>query len=148
VSRNIARRRWRLAVRLTAAALVWSAGLLIAAVVLPVYGDRTTTSSQGITLTSATLVQVNGARALIIVAIPLVASLGAALALYRRWVTGAAWSGPVAWTMIAVLAAEALLGILSIGVFVLPVVILLAVAARLVVEPERIRPPTSSQRTA
>jgi hypothetical protein len=38
-------------------------------------------------------------------------------------------SGGIAWAAIALLAAFCLLAILSIGVFVLPVVVLLAVAA-------------------
>src|SRR3954452_3943043 len=96
------------------AALVWSAGLVLAALVIPAYNGQTTTSSQGVTLTTATLVQVNGVKAVVIVAVPLVVSLVVIFALHRRRVAGAVWSGPVAWTMIAVLMVECLLGILSV----------------------------------
>ena len=44
------------------------------------------------------------------------------------------------WTTIAILTVVALLGIPSVGLFMLPVVVLLALAARLVVTPESVRP--------
>jgi hypothetical protein len=43
-----------------------------------------------------------------------------------------AWSRPVAWGAIGLLALEAAAGILTIGAFILPVVILLILAVRLV----------------
>jgi hypothetical protein len=120
--------------------LVWSLGLVVAALVLPTYDGQTTTSSQSVTLTTATLVQVNGIRALVVVAIPVLVVALVGVALYRRWVAGARWSAIVAWSMIAILAAEAGLGILSVGAFMVPALILLVMATRLVVTPEAIRP--------
>jgi hypothetical protein len=136
VSPNVASARWRLAVRLTFAALVWSIGLIVAALLVPAYSGQTVTDSRGVTLTTATLVQVHGAKALIIAAIPGVVSIVVGFALSRRRATGARWTGIVAWSMIAVLAVVALLGILSVGVFMLPVVILLAISTRLVPVPD------------
>jgi hypothetical protein len=136
VSPNVASARWRLAVRLTVAALVWSIGLIVAALLVPAYSGQTVTDSRGVTLTTATLVQVHGARALIITAIPGVVSIVVGFALCRRRATGPRWTGIVAWSMIAVLAIVALLGILSVGVFMLPVVVLLAISTRLVPGPD------------
>jgi hypothetical protein len=137
-----------LAVRLAVAAVIWSAGLLVAALVAPAYDGQTTTStSQGVTLTSATLIQVHGVKAAVIVAIPLLVSAVVGFALYRRRMTGARWTGRVAWVMIGVLAVEALLGIASVGLFMLPVIILLVLAVRLVVPPALIRAAAPSQRS-
>jgi hypothetical protein len=127
-------RRQRLAVRLGVAALVWSAGLVLVALLLPVYGTSTASETDGVTLTHSTLVQVNGARALVLVAIPALVTLVVLCAIRARH-SGARWGGPLAWVAVSVLTAEMLLGILTIGVFILPVVILLAAAVRLVPGP-------------
>lgn len=140
----MARNRWRLAVRLSCAAIVWSLGLVLAALLLPTYGGQTVSDSNGLTLTSATAVEVNGARAVIIVAVPLVTSLVVALALYRRRQGGWRHSGRVAWAAIAVLTVAALLGIASVGAFMLPAAILLGLATRLVVEPGAVGPEPGS----
>lgn len=144
MSPSVARNRWRLAVRLTCAAVVWSLGLVLAALLLPTYGGQTVSDSNGLTLTSATAVEVNGARALIIVTVPVVASLVVAWALYRRRSDGWRHSGRVAWAAIAILTAAALAGIASVGAFMLPAAILLALASRLVVEPGAVRPEPDS----
>jgi hypothetical protein len=127
-------------VRLTAAALIWSLGLVVAAALVPTYGGQTVSNSNGLTLTARTAVQVHGLKAVVVVAIPVVASLVVALALYRRRADGWRYSGVVAWTTIALLALVAVLGIPSVGLFMVPVAILLALAARLVVSPEGVRP--------
>jgi lysylphosphatidylglycerol synthetase-like protein (DUF2156 family) len=136
VSPNVARARWRLAVRLIAAALVWSLGLVLAALLVPAYDGQTVTSSRGLSLTTATLVQVHGAKALILAAIPTVASIVVGLAVYRRRAAGERWTEIAAWTTVGALAVVALLGILSIGAFMIPVVILLALSVRLVPPPQ------------
>ena len=87
VSARVIRRRWVLAVRLLIAAIVWSAGLVIAALVVPVYNGQTTTNADGVTLTTATLVQVHGAKALIIVVIPLLVSLAVSFVVVGRGLT-------------------------------------------------------------
>jgi hypothetical protein len=113
VSPIVARARWRLAVRLSIAALVWSVGLVLAALLVPAYNGQTVTSSQGLSLTTATLVQIHGAKALILAAIPMVATIAVGLAVYRLRATGERW----------------------IGAFMIPVVILLALSVRLVPPP-------------
>jgi hypothetical protein len=117
--------------RLSAAALVWSAGLIVAALVWPAY-STSAMSGDGVTLGHATLVQAHGARALLLMAIPLVMSgvVLAAMRMRRAGARGAGWAGAVSWTAIGLLAIESVAGIATIGLFILPVPILLAVATR------------------
>jgi hypothetical protein len=129
---DLVTRRNRLAAQLTLVAAVWSLGLLAAAG-LPVF-DSTTTSPQGTTFVTETLVAAQGWWVLIPVAMPLVITGVVALALRRHRrgrPDGAHHSRRVAWAGITLLTAFALLSILSIGGFVLPVAILLACATRL-----------------
>jgi hypothetical protein len=133
MSEHVASARWRMAVRLAVAALVWSLGLVVAALTLPVESSSTASVSvDGVTLTHSTLVQENGVRALVLAAIPLLVSLTVAAAMVNRRRRSDAWSRPVAWGAIGLLALEAAAGILTIGAFILPVVILLILAVRLV----------------
>jgi uncharacterized membrane protein YhaH (DUF805 family) len=127
-------------VRLVCAALVWSLGLVVVALFVPTYGGQTVSDSNGLTLTARTAVQVHGLKAVVVVAIPVVMTLVVALALYRRRLDGWRFSGPAAWTAIVVVAVVALLGIPSVGLLMLPVAVLLALAARLVVSPQGVRP--------
>lgn len=135
---------WRLAVRLSVAALVWSLGLVLAALIAPVYSTSSTSDVNGVTLGSATLVQVNGAWVLLLVGIPAAMSALVILAIRARR-SGARWGGPLAWTAIGVLAIEAVVGIATIGLFILPVPILLAFATR---RAPGGRPRTDAHRTA
>jgi hypothetical protein len=115
--------------RLGAAALVWSAGLVLAALMWPAY-STSTASSDGVTLGGhATLVDVNGARALALMAIPLVLTV-VVLAALRARRSGRRWGGPLAWVAIGLLTAEALVGFMSIGVFIVPTIVLLTMAVR------------------
>jgi hypothetical protein len=130
MSARLAERRWRLAIRMTAAAAVCSLGLLLAAVLLPTSGSDTT--SQGVaTLTQETFVQSQGVWALALVALPLLATgVVAAAVVYRRR-DDARWARPAAWAAIGVLGLVALLAITSVGAFMVPVAVLLALSARL-----------------
>lgn len=140
MSERVIGRRWQLAVRLTVAALVWSVGLVLAALLLGSYTGQTVSSDTGVTLTTRTFVQVNGLGSLVLVAIPLVACLSAGAALWHRHHhRQPAWTGPVAWAVVAVVAIEAALGIATIGGFLIPVVVLLALSVRLV--PGPVAPP-------
>jgi hypothetical protein len=132
-----ASRRWQLAVRLSVAALVWSLGLVLAALLVPTYASETSSAAAGLTLSRATLAQSQGAWAVVLVTVPALVSVTVAAAMLYRRREGANWSGPVAWTAIGLLAIESLLGILSVGAFMLPVAILLALTVRLVPVPER-----------
>jgi hypothetical protein len=134
----------RAAGRLGTAALVWSAGLILAALVWPAYSSSTTTSDT-VTLGHATLVQANGVRALVLVAIPLAFSV-VALAAIRMRRAGVRFTGAVAWVAIGVLAVESLVGIMTIGLFIAPVPILLALATRRGGRPTTERPPPAVAR--
>jgi cytochrome bd-type quinol oxidase subunit 2 len=111
-------------------AVAWGLLLVVAALVAPVYstqtsagsGDRLSTAVPG----SATLVQVNGWRVLLVCAVPLACAALVGVLLWRR--AGKPGAGPVAWTVTAVLAGLNLLAMLSIGVFVLPVTAALVIA--------------------
>ena len=118
-----------------AVALAWAIGLVVAALLVPVYqssgvsssGTSSGVSSSG-TLTngSATLVGVNGWAALLVAGAPLAAAAVTGYALWRR--TGRQGAGVVAWTVTGMLACFNFLAMLSIGVFVLPVTLALVVA--------------------
>jgi hypothetical protein len=131
MSPRVQERRWRLAIRLTVAALVWSVGLMLAALLVSAYHGQAKSSADGLTLHSATLVQVHGIGALALTAVPAIASLLVAGALWRRRRTGDVWSERLAWLVIGALAVVALLGITYVGAFMLPVVALLALSVRL-----------------
>lgn len=126
MSSEVASRRRRLAVRLTAAALVWSVALLVTALLAPVY-DGTTSDANGLTLTTVTYVQRNGAWVLLPLAVPLLAGLAAVAAL----------AGPDprrrrgALLAVALLTALGLVLILTGGVLLLVPAALLALALRL-----------------
>jgi hypothetical protein len=130
MSARTASDRWRLAVRLSVAALVWSLGLVLAALFAPVYSTSFGSSEvNGVTLGSASLVQENGAWVLILVGIPAAASAVVILAIRARR-SGARWGGPLAWTAIGLLTAEALVGVMTIGLFIVPAIMLLVAATR------------------
>jgi hypothetical protein len=135
MSERVLTRRWHLAIRLTVAALVWSVGLLLAALLVGAYKGQTTSSDAGITLTTRTLVQVHGLQALVLVVLPVAVCLAVAIALWHRRRGAAAWSGPVAWTAVGVLAVESILTITSLGAFLLPAVVLLVLSVRLIPGP-------------
>jgi hypothetical protein len=122
-------RRWRLA----AGALVWAVGVVLAALLLPAFNGQTVSSElNGVTLTTATFVQVNGAWVLIPVAVPVVVTVLVGVALRARRTNGPSWVGPAAWAALAVVLVLALVTIASIGAIMLPVVVLLVLAMRLV----------------
>lgn len=125
-----------------AVAAVWSVGLLVAAVTVPVYSGVTSTStSEGTTplvATSATLVEENGRGALLPVGLPLLFTAATAGLLVAR--SRHRWAGAVAWVPVALCAALAVLGILTIGVFIAPVAVALAVAAA---SPPAVSPPAA-----
>jgi hypothetical protein len=112
-------------------AVVWSALLVVGALVLPAYGTSGQSASMdatsGVTTTepattgTATLVGVNGPGVLVVVGIPLVVTLLVATALaFRRRRIG--------WVLTSVLGFFTLLAMLSIGIFFLPTTLALVVA--------------------
>jgi hypothetical protein len=135
MSTRVQERRWSLAVRFTVAALVWSVGLVLAALFVSSYHGETSSSVNGLSLHSSTLVQVHGLSALVLVAVPVIASLLVGGALWRRHRAGDAWSERLAWLVIAALAIVAVLAITYVGAFMIPVVVLLGLSSRLVRTP-------------
>jgi hypothetical protein len=109
---------------LTVLAFVWSVGLLAAALFAPAYG-------------STTLVEENGSGVLFVVAFPAVISAAVWLALWRRCTRGGAVSRVVAWTCVSLLGIFCLIALASIGLFVIPVAVLLACAASLTTPGDR-----------
>lgn len=108
-------------------AAAWCIALLVGAATLPAYSGEYV-SAEGVRSTSATLVEENGAWVLAVVALPLIPVLLVAAALWRRRQSDQPGAGPVAWTAVGVLGAFAFITGFSIGLFVLPVVGLLALA--------------------
>ena len=109
-----------------AIALASGTGLVIAALLAPVYQSQSVSSS-GITASgSATLVGVNGWRALLIAAVPLAAAVMAGYGLWRR--AGRPGAGVLAWTVTGLLACFNVLAMATIGMFVVPVTVALFAA--------------------
>ena len=109
-----------------ASAVVWGAGLVLAAVLVPAYQSSSVSSSGTVTEGSATLVGVNGWGALLVAGAPLAAALVIWYALWRR--RGRQGAGVIAWVVTALLVCFNVLVLLSIGVFLLPVTLALVVA--------------------
>lgn len=111
-------------------ALVWSALLVLAAFTLPLYGisseSATVDGSGDVDEVSgtATLVQVNGWTAVLVLVIPLAVTVLVALLL------GVGGRGPRAgaWGLTALLGVFTVLALLSVGLFMIPVVVALVVA--------------------
>jgi hypothetical protein len=112
-----------------AAAALWAGGLGVAALTLPAYtGSSSTADASGgleTTSTTATLVEVNGTWGLVVACLPLAVCL----------VVGALLLGPggratqlAAAALVALLGALTVLSLLSIGIFIAPVTVGLAVA--------------------
>ena len=101
------------------ASVIFGVGLLVAAF--------TVSASNG--TVSQTLVQANGGKVIVIVAIPLVGALLAIWAIVVRLRRARKGVGIFTWLVIGVLGAFALLGMLTIGPFVAPVPVCLLVAA-------------------
>ena len=112
-----------------AGATLWSLALVVAALTVPVYsGESESTDSTGATVTtstSATLVGENGWWGLVVASVPLVACLVVAALLLGP---GGRTARVAAVVVVVLLGIGTLLGMLSIGIFVLPVTVALAVA--------------------
>ncbi len=115
------------------ASFVWSLLLLVAAFTFPVYGYSSSSAAadsdgnlvQGEEITgTATLVGANGAWAALVISIPLVVTIAVAVLLR----IGARPARVVAWTVTSALAALTVLGLMSIGLFILPATVALVVA--------------------
>ncbi len=124
---RVALRRRRLAIRLTGGALAWSLGLVVSALLIPVYDGQTIVDANGITLTTATYVERNGAWVLVPILIPVLASVAVALAIARPDRRAAGW----AWPPVGLVWAVGLVTVTNAGVLLLPVAVLASLALRL-----------------
>ena len=109
-----------------AIALASGTGLVILALLAPVYQSQSVFSPGTMTNGSATLIGVNGWRAMLVVGAPLVAVAVAGYGLWRR--AGRPGAGVLAWTATGLLACFNVLAIATIGVFVIPVTVALFAA--------------------
>ena len=109
-----------------AIALAWGTGLVILALLAPVYQSQSASSSGTMTNGSATLVGVNGWAALLAAGAPLAAAALAGYGLWRR--AGRPGAGVLAWTVAGLLACFNVLAIATIGLFVVPVTVALFAA--------------------
>lgn len=117
--------RERLAI---AGALIWSFGVLVAATTLPVYqSDSASAGTPGAATSGATLVEVNGSGVLAVTAAPLLATVAVGTLLLVRRRHGHATIA--AWAVITLLAGLAVVSLLTVGSWMLPVVAALAAAA-------------------
>ena len=101
------------------------AGLVVAGFLVPAYQSTSMSSSGELTQSSKTLVGMNGPGVAFVLALPLLVTVLVGCALLLRGRRGAM---PVAWALTALLAVFNVLGMLSIGVFVVPVTAALVVA--------------------
>lgn len=106
-------------------AAAWGLALVVAGFLVPVYQSEDMSPSGELTQGTETLVGMNGPGVLIALALPLLATVLVAGSLLLRSRRGAL---PVAWALTALLAVFNLLGMLTIGVFVVPVTAALVVA--------------------
>jgi len=109
---------------------MWSLALVAAAFVAPLYNGQMISSTGGVTHTTSTLFEQNGMRVVVVLAAPLVITLLAWLGLHERCARGSRLGTVAAWSCVAFLAAFAVVGSMTVGPFVLPVVLLLGAAAR------------------
>jgi hypothetical protein len=121
------RGRWAFA--LTVASFVWGLALVGAAFVVPVYSVEEGGGSGEAVTTTSTLVDVNGLGVLVPVALPAAIVVLVWFALHGKCSRGTSRSGGIAWVLIGFLATFCLLAAFSIGMFVVPVALLLAAAA-------------------
>jgi hypothetical protein len=109
-------------------ALLWSLLLLVATFVAPVYGTSACAGTAGgpseCVDSTRTLFQVNGIGAVVVMVIPLVATIVVGLGLG----SGSRAGMTAAWTTSAILAVLTLLALLSVGVVWVPVVVMLLLA--------------------
>lgn len=112
------------AVALLGAAL-WGLGLVVAGFLVPAYQSTEMSSSGELTHSTETFVGVNGPGTVVVLAVPFLVTLLVASALLARSRRAAL---PFAWALTALLAVFNLVGMLTVGVFVLPVTAALVVA--------------------
>ena len=109
-----------------AIALASGTGLVIAALLAPVYQSQSVSSPGTMIDGSATLVGINGWDALLVAGAPLAAAVVTGSGLWRR--AGRPGAGVPAWTATGLLACFNVLAMATIGMFVVPVTVALFAA--------------------
>ena len=132
--------------RFLAIAFVGSATLVLLAFTLTTSGSASEVSnangqSHTVVEPSLTLVQENGLKVLIPVGLPEVGVVVTAAALWRRRRCGRTGPGPVAIGSTVAIGIVSVLGLLTVGPFILPVAVLLAVACARSTRSEVVSPP-------
>ena len=140
-------RRARIAL---AAALTWSLLLLVASVVAPAYSTQTVTSEGTSTRSTVTLVQENGWGVLGVIALPLVAVLLVTVLLLPASTRqlGVRRARALAWVVVAGLGMLGLLSLMTIGLFLLPVAVTLALVVGTLTPPSAARSSPDGSRSA
>jgi hypothetical protein len=113
---------------LTAWALCWSVILLVGAFVADAYESEQRSSDGRVVRESDTLVGANGLWVAGLLAVPVALTLAAGIGLRARRRRG---GGAVTWGVVAALGCFAFVSLPSIGFLLLPIPLLLAVAAAL-----------------
>ena len=113
-------------------AAIYAAAFLIVGAFVPTYSSSSSSeTSNGVTThssSSATMVAVNGVRVLFVLALPLVAVGLVWVSLRWRRRHGHLDAGLLAWIVVVLLGVMSVLAMLSIGIFIVPLVVLLAAA--------------------
>lgn len=112
--------------------------LLPVAFLAPVYSGEESSSS-GTIATTNTLVGVNGLWVIWILCIPVLLAVTAWMGLHLRCSRSSTWGTRLAWSSVVLLWAFVVIGSASVGFFLIPAALLLAVAARQT--PTAIAPP-------
>lgn len=113
-------------------AALYATAFLFVGAFAPTYSSTSSaTSSDGVTThssSSATMVAVNGVRVLFVLALPLLSvGLVWVSVMWRRG-HGHLDAGVLAWIVVGLLGVMSFLAMLSIGIFIVPLVVLLAAA--------------------
>jgi hypothetical protein len=106
-------------------AAVYSAAIIVAGFVVPMYSSTSVSSSDIVKVGSATLVGENGLHVIFTISIPLLLTLAVWAALRKGGRRGAR---RIAWTITWLLALFNLAALMSIGLYIMPVTIALFVA--------------------
>jgi hypothetical protein len=133
--RAVSRRGW-IAFGLASAAVAYGALLFASVFFVPAYSGEScivrVDQRSDCVSTTATLVGVNGVGVLVAVALPLLAALAGWLLLHRQCATRSRTAGNLAWLVVVALLLFSFVTGFSIGLFVLPIALLLGVSAALV----------------
>lgn len=111
--------------------------LMPVAFLAPVYGGEESTSTGSTIATRNTLVGENGLWVVWLLCIPIVLAVSAWMGLHWRCARGSNWGTRLAWASVALLWAFVVVGIASVGFFLIPAALLLVVAARHTPTPTR-----------